>query len=85
MMSFSEGSTHAREFEDVPKPVAQKILADAVELAQPRSESAQQKVYRYRRVGAPDQMSQEVILPLDFEEVVGLSVTQQVRSDAKVS
>ena len=71
MMSVSEEGIHTREFEGVPAPVAQTIAADVVEYAKDRGEEIRQEIYMYRRAGAPDK---KVMLPLDFKEVIGLSV-----------
>jgi len=62
---------HNRRFPHVPRSTAQRIGKDFATYLQTARETVQRKVYRYRQ---RQQEARNVMLPLDFEEVVSISV-----------
>jgi len=64
---------HERRFRQVPPSTAQKIKRDFATYAQTGRDALQQRMYWYCR--RPDGTTQ-IMLPLDFEEVISISVTR---------
>jgi hypothetical protein len=62
---------HCRRFPHVPRSIAHRIGQDFVQYLRAERETTPQKVYRYCQ---QQRSPRKVMLPLDFEEVVSVSV-----------
>lgn len=63
---------HERRFQHVPLSTAQKVKRDFAAYVRTGRDALRQRMYWYRR--RPDGTTQ-TMLPLDFEEVISISVT----------
>lgn len=64
---------HQRQFDNVPESVAEKIVNDFERYSNGNSSVKEEKLYRYVS-GAEQGEEKEILLPIDFGEVLSLSV-----------
>lgn len=62
---------HERRFQDIPSSTVQKIKRDFATYVRTGRDALRQRIYWYRR----RQGAKQIMLPLDFEEVISISVT----------
>jgi len=69
----TDRTIHERRFENVPESVARGITDDFARHSNQNGRAKQRKLYRFETSGRKDS-SQDVLLPIDFGEVVSLAI-----------
>lgn len=69
-------SLHERCIESVPRPKAEEMASDFVKYRKAPGEATRSKLYRYHTNG------EEVLVALDFDEVVALTASNGTADDA---
>lgn len=78
-------SRHERQLEDVPKPTAQQMIDDFAAYQASRSRVNQHEAYTYQRSEPGETAGGEVMVALDFGEIVVLQVDEALQAENEES